>query len=198
MVVSLRKPPIMEKLRIYDFDGVLFQHPSHCILEMAQEIPEELMDRIGEEGYFFTEEMINEPLIRPYYEAFVRRYFSKTMSPENVLRLESAARSATLAIASLNNRETVERHLRGSGIRHLFGPILTQDDTRNKGEMFRQLCKGYDPTRDVSFVTDTVSDIEIARAFCPQMKIEAVVSGIDTWRSLVGLVGEDKIIAPYY
>lgn len=188
----------MNKLKIFDFDGVLFQHPSHCILEMAHEIPEDLLYRLGEEGGFFTQEMIEEASIRPYYEAFVNRYFSKKMSPENVLRLEVAAGSAKLAIASLNNRETVERHLRGSGIQHLFGPVLTQDDSRHKGEMFRQLCKGYDTRTDVSFVTDTVSDIEVARAFCPEMEIEVVVSGIDSWRSLVGLVGQSKIVARYY
>ena len=188
----------MKKLRIYDFDGVLFQHPSHCVLEMANEIPEELLWRIGAEGGFFTQEMIEETSIRPYYEAFVHRYFSKTMSPENVLRLKRESISTTLAIASLNNKETIERHLEGSGIRHLFGPILTQDDTRDKKEMFRQLCKGYNPVIDVSFVTDTVSDIEVARGFCPHMEIEAVVSGIDSWRNLVDYVGEDKIVAPYY
>lgn len=188
----------MNKLKIFDFDGVLFQHPSHCILEMAREIPEDLLYRLGEEGGFFTQEMMAEDSIRPYYTAFVERYFSKRMSPENVLRLETTASSAKLAIASLNNKETIERHLRGSGIRHLFEQIFTQNDTPNKHEMLRELCRGYEPKREVSFVTDTVSDIEIARAFCPEMEIEAVVSNIDSRRSLVGLVGESKIIAPYY
>lgn len=150
------------------------------------------------EGGYFTQEMIDEPSIRTYYEAFVEKYFSKKMSPENVLRLEEASREGTLAIASLNSQETIERHLRGSGIRHLFGTILTQDDTRNKGKMLRQLCVGYDPSNEVSFITDTVDDIHIAKAFCPGMDIRIVVTGVDGWRSLVGYVGEDKIVAPFY
>ncbi len=188
----------MKKLRIYDFDGVLFQHPSHCIQEMYREIPEELMWRIGMEGGFFSSEMIAENDIRPYYEAFVERYFSKKMSPENVLRLENEARTAKLAIASLNTRETIERHLEGSGIHHLFSVIFTRDDGCNKLEMLRRACIGYDPATEVSFTTDTVDDILAARALCPAMDVEIVVQGVDGWRSLVGYVGEGKIIAPFY
>lgn len=190
----------MKKLRIYDFDGVLFKDSRACITEMfaAEELPEAVYFRLLREGGIFTPEMIAEPQIRPYYKRFVARYFSQRMSRENKSRLEAQAQQAKLVIASLNNRESILRLLESSGIRHLFGTVLTQDDTRDKSEMFRQLCKGYDPATDVSFVTDTVSDIEIARDFCPEMEIEAVVSGLDTWRSLVGYVGKDKIVAPYY
>lgn len=188
----------MKKRRIFDFDGVLFQHPSHCIQEMVGELPEELVWRICMEGGFFSSEMIEEESILPYYQAFVARYFSKKMSSVNVSRLENMARDSELAIASLNNKGTIEKHLELSGIRHLFGPIFTRDGGLNKKEMLRRACEGYDPETEVTFTTDTVDDILAARSIYPGMRIEVVVTGVDDWRSLVGYVGEHNIVAPFY
>lgn len=188
----------MKNLHIFDFDGVLFQHPSHCIQEMAKEMPEALLWRIGMEGGFFSSEMIQDALIKPYYEAFVERYFSKKMARENVLRLVKFAETGNLVIASLNNTWTIERHLELSGIRHLFKLILARDMGYRKPEMLKIASSGYDPEKEITFITDTVEDILIAKEFCPKIKIKAVASGIDSLSSLVDYVGESNITDPFY
>lgn len=190
----------MKKLKIFDFDGVLFKPPQLLIMEMALsgEIPEHVYYRLSMEGGHFTKEMTQEATIKPFYDEFVSRYFSQKISDINRSRLEKEGSLFKLAIASLNNKETISRLLRQSEIDHLFGSVLSREYSSDKKEMLRKLCKEYNPKTEVSFVTDTVYDIQLAREFCVEMDIEVVISGADSKRALLGFVTEDKIIPSYY
>ncbi len=161
-------------------------------------MPSDLLLEISMAGGYFTQEMLVDEEIYPYYERFISDYFSQRMSDANKSRLETDAEKATLVIASLNRRELIMRLLESSGIQDLFSTIFSLEDSVDKKWMLRSACTGYDPKRDVTFVTDTIFDIQIAKELYPEMDIEAVDSGMETRRGLRGFVTEDKIIAPFY
>ncbi len=189
----------MKQLKIYDFDGVLFRPPDFYILEMIalKEVSEVLAYRLYKENLDFSEEMMGDPAIRPYYEKFVDRYFAQRMSPDSVARLEREAESQILVIASMNNLETIERHLKQSGVRHLFDAIYSGSDKISKREMLRRIERRY-RADFMCFVTDSVNDIESARDSGLDLRIEAVLSGQSDKRELLGYIAEDQIIPSFY
>lgn len=196
---NIQKKRSMKKLEIYDFDGVLFKHPSTIITEMIfdGEISEDLSFRISMEGGLFTEEMIKDPSILPIYESFKERYFSQRMSREGIERLKERRNDNILTIASLNLKDPIVKLLKTSNIFDFFKQILSAEDSRDKKWMLRELGRGYDPKNDITFITDTIYDIQTARECFPYIKIKAV-QGTEFKRSLLGFVQEEDLIAPFY
>ena len=176
----------MNKLFVFDFDGVLFPEPWYIHTELLKNPKwNSLRYTIYEHGYF-PEHLHNTPDGKEYYEMFQKIYWGRRMSPWNIFRLQELSLTHTLVIASYNRTDQINRMLELSGIHELFNDIVTREHYHDKREMFINLHEKYSPEK-MYFITDTRHDI---------MQVQSVPHDISIYTTVSEYISEDIVFMP--
>lgn len=193
----------MNKIIVFDIDGVLFpnQGPVHkyildryypkieClrwVIHQNMKIPRHFYDEDNKYG-------------KEYIERFNKRYSSLIMPKRHVERLKKIAKDHILYIVSYNHSNQVQELLHASGIFSLFREVIISDiSPGNKIKEFSKIAQDNGcHTSELSFITDTVSDIKEAQK-AGIKDIYAVVADKDPKEYLIEYVSEKKIIPGFY
>ncbi|MCI5051123.1 MAG: HAD hydrolase-like protein [Candidatus Pacebacteria bacterium] len=192
----------MKKIIIFDFDGVLFPNPNslhrhvltnnsfsyvtRLVIESNGCIPEHFYENENSEG-------------KKYVETFMNYYFSLKMPKIHKERLHTLSQKHILSILSYNIEDVIRSMLKFSDLGYLFDEILCLEKSiGNKTSAFEILAEHYNiRTSEMSFVTDTISDIKEAKN-AQITDIYGVASDKSTKADLMKYLSENKIIEAYY
>ncbi len=153
----------MNKIKIFDFDGVIFPNPStvhdRIISCYWSEFSSAFRDQIMYHGRI-PEHLLNIEEGLRYNKLFQEVYFGQKMDSFNKERIKAFADSHKLVIVSYNNKETIEHLLKNSKLDIFFDEVFSSNEINKKKEAFENIYQKYQIEKEkISFITDTYSDI---------------------------------------
>ena len=159
------------KALLFDFDGVLADTFEFCYQINLGLMPELTRDeyRARFNGNIFSvmAKMKEKPKYDKFdfFAAFTPKLLATPMNEKIRTLVEKFSRSHSLFIISSTTSDPIKQFLAQNNILYCFQGILGKDHGKSKVEKINGLLKAYGlKTHDCLFITDTLGDIEEARA----------------------------------